>query len=230
MSMFVKWKDGEGGKGAVLMVSVLLLAIAVSSGCTSYDHNVKAMEDARLRSEPMNTWTRPMEITYEFVGDVEGSSTFQRTLGITSGEAPRRSVGGAASMLIGAITQGQSADPSVNMAALNALRETGADGIYVTQVEVVTTNVGFLFYTQTTTVRGKAIQIVELGPVSEERADNLRYLRQLPAGTALPTSGSWLPVSRGDEPGEPVRREPVHEPAERHHLDDGSDVETDYVE
>ena len=195
-------------KKSLSLVLVAAFMVVTAAACSTVDRSPQAMDNARMQNEAMTSWTRPVEISYEFVGDVEGTSDFTRVFGITTGEAPR---GGGrlaeiSTLLLGAISGDQANAPYVNLAASNAISGIDADGIYVTHIEVTTTGLGHLFYTQTTRVKGKAIRIVDLGIVDQDRADNLRYLQALPTGVTLPNTANWLP--RGDEESPAAQPEP----------------------
>ncbi len=197
-------------KKSLSLLLMVAFALIGTAACSTVDRTPQAIDNARMQNEAMTSWTRPVEISYEFVGDVEGSSEFTRIFGITTGEAPRGGGGRLAelsTLLLGTITGDQARAPYVNLAAANAISTIDADGIYVTSVEVTTTGLGFLFYTQTTRVKGKAIRIVDLGVVDQDRADNMRYIRALPPGVTLPNTQNWLPKGdNGDSADQPQPR------------------------
>lgn len=182
-------------------VLVVVLVLAVMTGCTTMDRRVTPVAEAGFAPERLTTWSRPVEISFEFGDEVVGTASYTVVLGIfKSGEVPT-SAGGllsASTMVLGAITGVQAEDPQIATAAAKAARSVDADGLFVTAVEVEEDTFLWLYRKRTITVRGKAMTLVDLGQVSEERADNARYLRLLPSGgIALPetmTSDSWLPV------------------------------------
>ncbi|MFW5742243.1 MAG: hypothetical protein ACOC2D_03125 [Spirochaetota bacterium] len=181
----------------VLLVAVLL----VVSGCSTIDKRLAASANASLSPEPLTTWARPVEITFELGDDIVGEAAYQVILGIfKTGEVPASAGGGllsASTMLLGSITGKQAQDPQINTAAYKAAQSAEADGIYVTGVEIQEDSFLQIYKRREITVRGKALNIVNLGQVDEARADNARYIRLLPdGGVSLPedSAGSWLPV------------------------------------
>ena len=187
-------------KGLVTVVTVALV-LATVAGCTTMDRRATPVAEAGFAPERLTTWSRPVEISFEFGEDVVGTASYTVVLGIfKSGEVPT-SVGGllsASTMLLGAISGDQAKDPQIGTAAFKAVQSVDADGLFVTAVEIEEDTFLWLYKKRTITVRGKAMTLVDLGQVSEERADNARYLQLLPSGgIALPetmTSDSWLPV------------------------------------
>lgn len=185
----------------IMTVLTIVLALGVITGCTTTDNRATPVAEAGFAPESLTTWSRPVEISFEIGEDVVGAASYTVVLGVfKSGEVPS-SAGGvlsASTMLLGAITGKQSDDPEIGTAAHKAVRSVDADGLFVTSVEIEEDTFLWLYKKRTVTVRGKALTLVDLGQVSEERADNARYLRLLPSGGIdLPetmTSDSWLPV------------------------------------
>lgn len=185
----------------VVTVLTVVLVLAVMVGCTTMDRRATPTAEAGFTPERLTTWSRPVEISFEFGEDVVASASYTVVLGIfKSGEVPASSRGllSASTMLLGAISGEQADDPQIATAAFKAVRSVDADGLFVTAVEIEEDSFLWLYRKRTITVRGKSMTVVDLGQVSEERADNARYLRLLPSGgIALPetmTSDSWLPV------------------------------------
>ncbi len=180
---------------------LVVLALGMIAGCTTMDRRATPVAEAGFAPERLTTWTRPVEITFEFGEDVVGSASYTVVLGVfKSGEVPT-SAGGllsASTMLLGVITGAQAEDPQIATAAFKAVQSVGADGLFVTSVEIEENSFLWFYKSRTITVRGKAMTLVDLGQVSEDRADNARYLRLLPTGgIALPetmTGDTWLPV------------------------------------
>ncbi|TVR73701.1 MAG: hypothetical protein EA427_01935 [Spirochaetaceae bacterium] len=172
----------------VVLVATMLVLLA---GCATTDRKAEAVDRASLQTEPLTSWGRPMEIGYEFVGDVEGTSSFRSILGFSMGEVPADS----SSLILGVIGGASRVPPGVNNAVHDAVSRVGADGLYVTSVSSESRSFLFLFRERKVTVRGKAIRIIDLGQVDQARADNYRYLRALPEGITLPDGDTWLPVA-----------------------------------
>lgn len=182
-------------------IVLIVAALLVLSGCSTIDKRLAASADASLSPEPLTTWARPVEITFELGDDIVGQASYQVIFGIfKTGEVPASAGGGllsASTMLLGSITGKQAQDPQINTAAYKAARSAEADGIFVTGVEIQEDSFLQIYKRREITVRGKALNIVNLGQVDAARADNARYIRLLPnGGVSLPedSSGSWLPV------------------------------------
>lgn len=182
-------------------VAAVLLAVGMFAGCSTVDKQAAAMAEAGLMPEPLRTWSRPVEISFEFAGDVEGVASYQVVLGVfKTGEVPSSARGllSASTFLLGNITGDQVSNPEISTAAFKAAESAEADGIFVTGVQIEEDSFLWLYKKRTITVTGKALNIVDLGQVDEGRSDNARYLRLLPqGGISLPeniTGDSWLPV------------------------------------
>lgn len=184
------------------IAATVVVAVALMSGCSTVDKKLSASADAAFSPEDLTTWARPVEISFELGDDIEGEASYQVILGVfRTGEVPGSAAGGllsASTMILGNITGQQAQNPEIGTAAFNAADSVDADGIFVTNVEIVEDKFLWLYKKRTITVQGKALSIVNLGQVDEARADNARYLRLLPSGgVSLPedTGGqTWLPV------------------------------------
>lgn len=182
-------------------IALLVVLLVATTGCSTVDKRLAASAEAALAPEPLTTWARPVEITFELGDDIVGQASYQVIFGIfRTGEVPGSAGSGlltASTMLLGSITGEQTKDPQINTAAYKAAESAGADGIYVTGVEIEEDTFLRIYKRREITVRGKALNIVNLGQVDEARADNARYIRMLPdGGVSLPedSSSTWLPV------------------------------------
>ena len=194
MGDFMTRKSIRIGSGIALLV-VLLIA---TTGCSTVDKRLAASAEAALAPESPTTCARPVEITFELGDDIVGQASYQVILG--TGEVPGSAGSGlltTSTMLLGSISGKQAQDPQISTAAYKAAESAGADGIYVTGVEIEEDTFLRIYKRREITVRGKALNIVNLGQVDEARADNARYIRMLPdGGVSLPedSSSTWLPV------------------------------------
>lgn len=153
---------------------VITTAIALLTACST--HRGTVMSDvAQIRAEPHGMWSRPLELGYEVVGDVQGEAESQRLLGIKLGAETTGGVGIGIFGLIGKLAGGKkAADPIVQTAAYNAVVSSGADAIYITRWEVKKQGLPPIFETKQAIVHGKALRLVDYGPVDQQRVDQDR--------------------------------------------------------
>ena len=130
-----------------------------------------ASAHASINAEPMEIWSRPLELGYTVIGMGEG--TYQHN----SSEKP---VGGQASFFLGS-------DPSVKLspgakiAAFNAIMEAGADGIYVTMVKEkekesqVSPDSFSTVTVKSYWVKGLLLKLEAYGAVCQGRSDKARF-------------------------------------------------------
>jgi hypothetical protein len=150
---------------------VLLAALAAAvSGCTTKNNYVMS-DTAYLRAESHQMWTRPVEMGYEVLGDIQGEASQKKILGITVGAE-----GGGSIPIFGALFGGApTANAVVANAAYEAVVNNGADAIYITRYTQDKTGFLFLFKNTNAVVYGKALKLVNYGPVEEDRADKDRF-------------------------------------------------------
>ncbi len=152
----------------------LLILIILSAGLfliiscsTTYDKNISMRGDATLVTEANVMWSRPTEVGYEIIGDVEGTAEFSKLFGIIPlGDSP-------AADLTGIFGTG-SDNAGVRYAAYDAIKSIGADGIYITSTYYAITQ--GIVTTEKVTIKGKALKLIDLGAVDKQRADTVRYL------------------------------------------------------
>jgi hypothetical protein len=109
-------------------------------------------------------------VGYEMLGDVEATVEYSKLFGIFAlSDTP------ASADITGIFGSGVN-DVASQCAAYDAMETVGADGIYVTSLYSTKTNSVFVTK-ETVTIKGKALKLVDLGTVDEERADTLRFLR-----------------------------------------------------
>ena len=144
------------------------LGVLLASGCMS-KKQMTMSDMATLKAEDHAMWSRPLEMGYEVIGDVQGEASMKKILGF--GDAGGRSL---TAMFGAQQTTDRGFDTVVANAAYNAVVEAGADAIYVTRYEVEKT--GFLmFYTRRDAkVFGKALRLVDYGTVDKDRAYQIR--------------------------------------------------------
>jgi hypothetical protein len=178
-----------------ILFLVLIICILMLASCASFTKKSYMKDTASFNPEPNGMWTRPTEIGYEIIGDVEGEAEVMRVMGfVASGEAPSAKItesGTTNIMFFPLLTIRRKFDksrltPLERFAAYNAMKSVNADGIYITMA--VTEKRGFLpFYSyRKAYVRGKALRIVDLGIVDQERVDKYRYLKILPQDVFAP--------------------------------------------
>ncbi len=153
-----------------LIIFALLAVIVLGmSACTTYDKKPLMKDDIALSTETNSMWARPSEVAYEIIGDVEGTVEYSKLFGyLPLGDTPATS--------IASIFGTASNDVGARCAAYDAMKTVGADGIYVTSIYSSSTN-NIILIKETVTVRGKALKLVDLGTVDQERADTVRYLK-----------------------------------------------------
>ena len=143
----------------------VLLSFALLTSCNTVDSNAKLAANASFNPASHGMWTRPNEVGYEIQGDIVGEHEYTTILAFTIGEEPTGS-----SNLLSIILPGDDTnDPMIKAAALKAVESApGSDGIYITSHSVTVSGIpGFRTYRSR--VKGKAIKLVDLGRVSEER-------------------------------------------------------------
>ena len=150
-----------------LPIGLTAALLAINVGCSTHQGHVMS-DVASMASEPHRTWSRPVELGYEVIGDVQGDATSRSILGIRIGAET------AGINILGAITGEQQIDPIVQSASYNAVVSAGADAIYITRWEVRKTGLPPLFLTKTAEVHGKALRLLDYGPVQQERNDTYR--------------------------------------------------------
>lgn len=157
-------------KKMVLVLLVAAAAVAMMSCSTTYDKNVSMRGEASFAAESHGMWSRPTEVGYEIMGDVEGTAEYSLLFGfIPLGDSP------AVDFSISGLLGGSTNNPGVKFAAYDACKTIGADGIYITSV-YTESKVNPFISTDKVTVKGKAIKLVDLGTVDQQRADTVRYL------------------------------------------------------
>lgn len=157
-------------KKAIVFLLIAVTAFATMSCSTTYDKNVSMRGEASFSAEEQALWSRPSEVGYEIMGDVEGTAEYSLLFGaIPLGDAP------AVDFSISGLLGGNTNNPGVKFAAYDACKTIGADGIYITSVYTESKN-GLFVDTESVTVKGKALKLVDLGTVDQERADTVRFL------------------------------------------------------
>jgi hypothetical protein len=168
-----------------------VLTVPMATACMSKKQTVMS-DMATLNAEEHAMWSRPLEMGYEVIGDVQGEATMTKVLGFGSAG------GSGITSMFGA---NQSSDKGFNAvvanAAYNAVLEAGADAIYVTRHEVEKT--GFLmFYTRRDAkVFGKALRLVDYGTVDINRSDDYRMGRNNTLIIDGRDGGEIIPVPEG---------------------------------
>jgi len=150
----------------LLLAAVLLTAISCAS---TYDKTPFMKGEAGFSAEGGQMWARPTEVGYEIIGDVEGTVEYSTLFGfIPLSDTP------ASANLTGIFGSGVD-DIAAQCAAYDAMQTVGADGIYI--LSIYSTKAANIFTsTETVTVKGKALRLVDLGTINEERADTVRFL------------------------------------------------------
>ena len=105
-----------------LPIGLTAALLAINVGCSTHQGHVMS-DVASMASEPHRTWSRPVELGYEVIGDVQGDATSRSILGIRIGAET------AGINILGAITGEQQIDPIVQSASYNAVVSAGADAI-----------------------------------------------------------------------------------------------------
>ncbi len=150
-----------------LIIAVIVLA--ASSCATTYDKTPFMKGHAGFSAEGSSLWARPSEVGYEITGDIEGTVEYTTLFGfIPLSDTP-------ASANVTGIFGSRVNDIASLCAAYDAMQTVGADGIYI--LSVYSTRSSNLFTsTETVTIKGKALTLINLGTVTEERADTVRFL------------------------------------------------------
>jgi hypothetical protein len=154
-------------------VLATIISIVLLGSCGTTDSNANLSANAGFDPAAHTMWTRPNEVGYEILGDIAGEHDYFTIFGLTMGDEPTDSSG-----ILSIIVPGNdSNDPMINAAALNAVENAPeADGIYITSHVVTETGIpGFKSYRSR--VKGKAIKLVDLGRVSEERMVEILRLK-----------------------------------------------------
>ena len=152
----------------LFLLTAMFLIIA---SCTTYDKTMYMTDEAKMKTEHHQMWTRPNEVAYEIIGDVEGTAEYSMLFNyIPLGDAPKVSFN-----IFGLGGSMSAENPGVKFASYDACQTIGADGIYITSV-YNESKINPFVKTEIITVRGKALKIVDLGTVDQERADTVRYL------------------------------------------------------
>lgn len=153
---------------------VLALLGTILTGCATKQNFVMS-DTAVLRSESHQMWTRPIEVGYEIVGDVEGSASAETILGFRVGAGGGSPL--SSTLLFGLLGGGGggAGNAVVGNAAYEAVTGAGADAIYITRY--TETRTGFLIFykRREATVYGKALRLVDYGVVPMDRADRARF-------------------------------------------------------
>ncbi len=156
------------------VLGVALMATILGSACASNSRSLPLSSNANLRTETHAMWTRPTEVGYLMGPEISGTATVRQVLGFHVGESkPGASVFAILGPLLGG---GQDiTDPVMMHAAFNAAEAAGAEGIYLTRVASESSGFFIFFSNTTTTVHGRALKLKDLGPVSQDRADQWRF-------------------------------------------------------
>ncbi len=155
-------------KSAALFAVALVVSLPMAS-CSSLDPKTHVLTPADFGAEAQQLWARPVEYTWQTLGDVTGQAYEVSFLGWTiEGD---RSVSE-----FKILSAGSKLSALENIAADKAVTSMkGADGLYVTYRSESFRGLPLLYTRRDVVVRGKALQLVELGPISALRADIDRF-------------------------------------------------------
>ena len=155
-------------KKIVVLLLLVMVVFSTTSCITTYDKKMLMSGDAKLSAETLTTWARPTELAYEIIGDIEGTAEYSLLFGVIPlGDAPK--------IDFNIFGNQASNSPGVKLAAYDACKTVGADGIYVTAIYTESKQ-GLFVNSELVTINGKALKLVDLGTVDQERADTVRYL------------------------------------------------------
>ena len=156
----------------LVVILIFMTTIFVLASCTTtYDKDMMMSDAASFSASPHYMWTRPTEIAYEIIGDVEGTAEYSLLFGfIPLGDAPK--------LEFNLFGNQATNNPGVKLAAYDACKTVGADGIYIISVYTESKQ-GFFVDSELVTVTGKALKLVDLGTVDQKRADTIAYLNAL---------------------------------------------------
>ena len=135
---------------------------------------------ASIEPDNQKMWTRPHETTYEIdLEDSMGYADQTVLLGFTiEGDSP------ATTLKYGFIRFGDSYSGYAelkdlgqldNIAIGRAIKNAGADGLYITSIESNSTGLWPFYSKRNTTVTGKPLTLKDLGVVGEERYEQRRF-------------------------------------------------------
>lgn len=155
-----------------LPVLLALICLPGLSACESTKARANATDRAALSGEAHSILTRPLEYGIEQVGDAQGEASSTTILGFfqTGDES-----GGASGLL--SIFGAGSGDPLENTAAFRAATSVGGDAFYLLTSVETESGVPGIYSTRTIRVTGKALKILHLGPMDQQRTDRLRALQ-----------------------------------------------------
>ncbi|HAK44500.1 MAG TPA: hypothetical protein DCO79_01075 [Spirochaeta sp.] len=155
-------------KKIVILMLLAMIVFSITSCTTTYDKKILISDEGKMTAESVGMWTRPTEIAYEIMGDVEGTAEYSMLFGFFPlGDAPK--------LEFSIFGNRASSSPGVKLASYDACKTIGADGIYITSIYTESKQ-GFLVNSELVTVTGKALKLVDLGTVDQERIDTVRYL------------------------------------------------------
>ncbi|MDC7227824.1 MAG: hypothetical protein PQJ61_13750 [Spirochaetales bacterium] len=155
-------------KKLVVIMLLVMVVFGVTSCSTTYDKKMLMTGVSKMTTEPQAMWARPTEVTYEIMGDVEGTAEYKLLFGILPlGDAPKTE--------FSIFGNNAANSPGIKLAAYDACKTIGADGIYLTSVYTESKS-GLFVNSELVTIKGKALKLVDLGTVDQERADTVRYL------------------------------------------------------
>lgn len=164
---------------AKVLLSGLGVFAVLLSGCSSFNRTPHLTGNGGLDPESMNVWARPLEFGIEDAGAVQGTAFTVKVLGFTiEGDAPSTtSVMAFFGPLLGKTDR---IDSLAKIAATRAIEsKSGADGVYITHMDVKTQGLFFLYSKKEVEIKGKAVRLKNLGTVSLKRADRIRALEAL---------------------------------------------------
>ena len=164
---------------AKVMLSGLGVFAVLLSGCSSFNRTPHLTANGGLAPESMSVWARPLEFAIEDAGAVQGKAFTVKVLGFTiEGDAP--STTSVMAFLGPMLGKSDRIDSLAKIAATRAIEsKAGADGVYITHMDIKTQGILFIYSKKEVQIKGKAVRLKSLGTVSLKRADRIRALEAL---------------------------------------------------
>lgn len=155
-----------------------LWTMLVGIGCAAQRQHVGLTDVASIEAEPHAIWTRPLEVGFEMGRYIEAESTQRELFGcvplterITNASVP-------------ALGAAEELTPAAKYTVSTAVKEAGADGMYILFVEESVQWRGVVKET-TTYVKGRSLKLEDFGAVDQERATRVR-VEQAAQGEVIP--------------------------------------------
>lgn len=150
----------------MLLAAGVITSFFIGSGCSATVSTMTASGMSKLKAEPMEVWTRPIEFGFTVIGIGEGTAENEL---VKDSLSSKKVVDSTPSFFLGGSIDDRLMSPIVKLAAFNAIQKANADGMYLTMVKEEADG-----SVKKAWVKGLLLKLGVYGPVTADRADAKR--------------------------------------------------------